>query len=96
LRGCDLGRIARKVAIELCYRHSSLYLEYGGIKRAQAPLVPEIAPLDREQVEELAKLTGISEIHDRMIVAVAKLRGAKLVLEDQESREGNLVLVIGD
>lgn len=56
----------------------------------------QIVPLDREQLEEVAKLTGISEMHDRMIVAVAKLKEAKLITKDQEIKASGLVAVVWD
>jgi predicted nucleic acid-binding protein len=53
-----------------------------------------IISLDRAQIEEVAKLTGISEMHDRMIVAVTRLRGAKLITKDQEIKDSGLVDVV--
>jgi predicted nucleic acid-binding protein len=53
-----------------------------------------IISLDRAQIEEVAKLTGISEMHDRMIVAVTRLRGAKLITKDQEIKYSGLVDVV--
>ncbi len=56
----------------------------------------EIVPLDRGQLEEVERWKGIPELHDRMIVALARIKGAMLITKDQEIRESGLVSVVWD
>jgi len=96
-RGEALGLIPAIVLAELTY-----LFEKGrttvSLKQVLAEIdrIPSyrIVPLNREQIEELAKLPGIPEMHDRMIVAVARLKGAKLITKDQEIKDSGLVTVV--
>lgn len=51
----------------------------------------EITPLSKEIVLEMRKLTAPSEMHDRLIVCEAKLRGAKLITRDAEIQNAKVV-----
>ena len=98
-RGEALGLIPAIVLAELSY-----LFEKGrtglSLKRVliEIDLIPfyQVIPLEREQVEEIAKLTEIPEMHDRMIVAVAKLKKAKLITKDQAIKDSGLVVVVWD
>lgn len=51
-------------------------------------------PLDLSVIQEASDLRGISEIHDRIIVATAKHLGLELISDDNEVRKAGLVGVI--
>jgi PIN domain nuclease of toxin-antitoxin system len=54
----------------------------------------EIVPLTSARVLELTNLTGIPEMHDRIIVAEAIALGASLVTRDQAITASGLVPVV--
>lgn len=56
----------------------------------------QIVPLTREQLEELPHLTAIPEIHDRLIVAAARVSQAQLITKDQQILASHLVAVVWD
>ncbi len=98
-RGEALGLIPVIVLAELVYLfekgRTAVSLKQVLAEIDQIPSY-QIVPLDRAQIEELANLTEIPEMHDRMSVAVARLKGAKLVTKDQEIKDSGLVAVVWD
>jgi predicted nucleic acid-binding protein len=96
-RGDAVGLIPVIVLAELIYlfekRRTTVSLKQVLTEIDRIPSY-QIISLDRAQIEEVAKLTGISEMHDRMIVAVTRLRGAKLITKDQEIKDSGLVDVV--
>ena len=51
-------------------------------------------PLDLAVVRKASDLSGISEIHDRIIVATAKHLGLELITDDNEVRTSGQVTVV--
>ncbi|MDW8111032.1 MAG: type II toxin-antitoxin system VapC family toxin [Candidatus Bipolaricaulota bacterium] len=56
----------------------------------------QIVPLTREHLEELPHLTAIPEVHDRLIVAVARVSQAQLITKDRQILTSRLVPVVWD
>ncbi len=54
----------------------------------------QMLPLTREHLEELPYLKAIPEIHDRLIVAAARVSRAQLITKDQEIQASGLVPVV--
>ena len=54
----------------------------------------EIYPLDIDTLRVARNITIISELHDRIIVATAKLLDAKLLTKDENIQKSNVVEVI--
>ena len=52
--------------------------------------------LDMKVISEILNLTQIPEMHDRVIVATAKLNRAMLITKDRKIRDSNIVDVIWD
>ncbi|GBC76119.1 hypothetical protein HRbin07_00316 [bacterium HR07] len=97
--GRSLGLIPAIVLAELAYLS-----EKGRVSLSLLDVLAEIdrgenfqlVPLTREQLEELPYLTVIPEIHDRLIVAVARIHNACLITKDQDIHLSNLVTVVWD
>lgn len=51
----------------------------------------EICPLDIQIIEEVSNITSIKEIHDRIIIATAKLLNYKLITKDENIAESKEV-----
>ncbi|NLY04593.1 MAG: type II toxin-antitoxin system VapC family toxin [Candidatus Atribacteria bacterium] len=54
----------------------------------------EIYPLDVNVLKTLKEIKGISELHDKIIVATAKLLEAKVITKDADIQSSNMVKTI--
>ena len=54
----------------------------------------EICPFDAEVLRVMIHISCLNELHDRIIVATAKIRGAILITEDEEIRRCGCVPTI--
>jgi len=54
----------------------------------------EIYPLDVNVLKTLKEIKGISELHDKIIVATAKLLEAKVITKDADIQSSNMVETI--
>ncbi len=53
-----------------------------------------IYPLDEEVVIECSKITKLTDLHDRIIVATAKLLNVSLITKDKEIKDSKLVKTV--
>ena len=54
----------------------------------------EIYPLDVNVLKTLKEIKGISELHDKIIYAIAKLLEAKVITKDADIQSSNMVETI--
>ena len=71
---CELMYIAKKVSIDF----------ETTLKELKIRLNCEFYPLDLEVVEKIIEIDKVLEIHDKIIVASAKLLNASIITKDKE------------
>ncbi|MBM3239515.1 type II toxin-antitoxin system VapC family toxin [Candidatus Poribacteria bacterium] len=55
-----------------------------------------IVPLERRIIEELPNIPQIPDLHDRILVALARLLDAKLVTKDEIIKNSGLIDIVWD
>jgi len=78
----------------VCEKHKKELKFSDVLEKIQNTINYPIYPLDTRVIIKCQNLRKISEMHDRVIVATAKLLNAKLITKDKEIRESKLVEVV--
>lgn len=97
-RSCDKGNvivvIPSIVLLECLYvcEKKNVHLEFREIlKRIEGTFNYPIYPLDGEVVLECQDISKITDPHDRIIVATARLLNAKLITKDDKIKKSKIV-----
>ena len=80
--------------LHICEKHRAELRFKSVLDKIQNTLNYPLYPLDTRIIVECQTLKQIPELHDRVIVATAKLLNAKLITKDKQIKESKLVEVI--
>jgi PIN domain nuclease of toxin-antitoxin system len=100
-RSCDIGKeivvVPSIVLLECMYvcEKQRLELKFQEVMRKiQGTFNYPVYPLDEEVIMECQSIRQIAELHDRIIVATAKLLNAKLITKDANIIDSKIVETI--
>lgn len=96
-RGETIIGVPTIVLGELLYifeKHKAKRRFFEVVRRVEEGLNFTACPLDIAVVRELGELKEIRELHDRIIVATAKIHGADLITRDREIRKSGYIKTV--
>lgn len=80
--------------LHVCEKHKAELMFEDVMQKIQNSLNYPVYPLDMRVVEECQNLKEFHELHDRVIVATAKLLNAKVITKDDEIKNSGIVGVV--
>jgi len=78
-------------ALYICERHRVMLKFKKILEKIRNTINYPIYPLDIDVIIECQNLKRLSNLHDRVVVATARLLNAKLITKDQEIKKSKLV-----